>query len=81
MFKKFIVFTRTINLSDGENVTTATKDTEREAYDLFYDNLSKFGGNEQTKAVEVIIFNPSGNIEKIDTRDNSEYITSEPIEE
>ena len=80
MFKKFVVMTRTINLSDGENVTNVPKDTEREAYNLFYDNLSKLGGNEQTKAVQVIVFNPNGEIAKIDERDNSKYITA-PIEE
>lgn len=74
MFNKFTVITKTINMSDGENLTSVTKDTEKEAKDKFYDECSTVGGNPQTKACEVIILDPNGDVMKSEKIDNSKYI-------
>lgn len=73
MFNKFTVITKTINMSDGESVTWVNKDTEKEARDKFFDECSTVGGNPQTKACEVIVLNPNGNILRIEPIDNEQY--------
>lgn len=66
MFNKYTVITKTINKEDGENVVWALKDTEKEANDLFYNNCSSYGTNPQTKACEVIVIKPDGDILKLE---------------
>lgn len=75
MFNKFTVIAKTINLSDGESVVLKDKETEKEAIDLFYYNCNSYGTNPQTKACEVLIINPDGDIMRIEKIDNSKYLT------
>lgn len=75
MFNKYTVITKTMNMSDGENVDWKLKDTEKEAIDLFYNNCSSFGTNPQTKSCEVIVLNPNGDIDKMEKINNSKYIS------
>ena len=75
MFKKYTLIAKTMNLSDGEDLNFETKDTEKEIIDLFYDKCSQLGGNPQTKACEIIILDPNGDLIRIEKIDNSKYIT------
>jgi len=77
MFNKYTVITKTINMSDGEAVVTKDKDTEKEAMDLFYNNCSSYGTNPQTKACEVIVLAPNGDVIRMEKIDNSVYQTAE----
>lgn len=73
MFNKYTIITKTINLSDGESVVTKDKDTEKEAMDLFYYNCNSYGTNPQTKACEVIVLDPNGDIKRVEKIDNTKY--------
>lgn len=74
MFNKYTVITKTINKDNGEDVNWKLKDTEKEAIDLFYNNCSSYGTNPATKACEVIVLEPNGNIFRMEQIDNSKYI-------
>ena len=78
MFNKYRVITFTRNMSDGETTFKEEKNTEKEAMDMFYKNCDSYGTNPSTKACEVVVFNPSGNIIKMEMIDNSKYIVEEP---
>ena len=77
MFNKYTVITKTINMENGESVVAKDKETEKEAMDLFYNNCSSYGTNPQTKACEVMVLNPNGDINRIEKIDNSKYIVKE----
>lgn len=80
MFNSWLVITRTINVSGGEAEVTARKDTEKEAMDLFYNNLSSYGTNPSTKACQVIVVKPNGDFARFETIDNT-ACESAPITE
>lgn len=78
MFNKFRVVTFTRNMSDGEATFSKEFNTEKEAMDKFYADCNSYGTNPQTKTCEVVVFNPEGNISKMEMIDNSKYIVEEP---
>lgn len=77
MFKTYKVITITINNNDGESHDYAEKATEKEAMDLFYNRCSSYGTNPATKACEVVVLNPDGDLVRMEKIDNGKYIVEE----
>lgn len=78
MFEKWRVITFTRNMSDGETSFKEELDTEKKAWDKFYYNCNSYGTNPSTKACEVIIVNPNGDIIRIEKINNAKYIEPTP---
>ena len=74
MFKWSVIIS-TVNVSGGSDMTITKKDTEKEATDLFYDTLSRTGGNPSTKFVRCELRDEKGNTSLLIERDNSKFIT------
>lgn len=77
MFGKYFVVKISMNLEGGVAQTIEAFETERKAKDKYYDYLSTFGGNPQTKLLKVVLLNANANEMKEETIDNSIYA---PIE-
>lgn len=75
---KYAVIIQSVNINGGVSATITMKDTKKEAEDLFFDTLSKTGGNPSTKALRVELKNEEGNTIKTEVRINE---VAEPIAE
>jgi len=76
MFTNYKIMIETVNMSGGYALTVE-KDLvdEKSARKKFFDKLSQFGGNPQTKYLRVTLINPYGFIQDM------EEINNEVIEE
>lgn len=73
MFNKYRIISATMNMSDGEATDVVMKDTEKEAMDTFYNKCSSLGTNPATKACEVVVLSPNGDLVRIEKIDNTAY--------
>ncbi|MCQ2369214.1 MAG: hypothetical protein MJ007_01915 [Paludibacteraceae bacterium] len=71
---KWSVITQTQNIEGGVAITATQKDTKKGAEDLYYDTLSKTGGNPATKYLRVELKNEKGELQLASVRDNSQYL-------
>lgn len=77
MFNNWRVVLSTINMSDGENDIVTRKATEKEARDLYLNQLSSYGTNPQTKGLMIYLINPYGAVVEQYKVDNTQYIVPE----
>lgn len=59
---KWSVIIYTTNQQGGVSQSITAYDTEKQAEDKFFDNLSKLGGNEQTRYLRVELRNADGEL-------------------
>lgn len=74
IFNSWRVIVLTRNLSDGETEFTNRYESEKEAMDNFYKSCSSYGVNPATKACEIVVLNPDGDLMRMEKIDNSKYI-------
>lgn len=67
---KYTVITQTVNIEGGVASSITQKDTLKEAEDLYFDTLSKVGGNPATKDLRVELKDTSGMGIKVEIRHN-----------
>lgn len=60
MFDKFFVVRITMNIEGGVAQNISAYDTEKQATDKFYDELSQFGGNPSVSVVRMILLSNNG---------------------
>lgn len=72
---KWSVLVYTVNQSGNCSETVTMKDTQIEAEDLFYDTLSKVGGNPQTRFLRVELKNENGVTMDYGKRERPQIVT------
>lgn len=82
MFNTWKVTVYAINMSNGESEVTYRAIDEKDAMIKFRDWCASYGNNPATKACEVVVLNPDGDLVRMEKIDNSKYIPAEePVAE